>query len=131
MGIVVFPVLLAAFVAGVFTIVRLILFIKAKKIALFETVLGIVLSVVSVTTSLFYYSAKGEMNGVQYALTLPTLFIILPFITHFVLSNHDHVKKQFLSKVLLISTLFSFLLMLGFFNTFLELPEFLSVKITH
>ena len=128
MGIIILPFLLGALIIGIIALVKLIKLLKIKSIEIKDLFFGLLISIILFSLISLVYIIEGKAWGLSPAFRIPIFMIFVPFGIHIATEKNKKKNLEYLSKIFLISIIFSVILGIIFNDIFFNLIDYLGIK---
>ncbi len=128
MGIIILPVLLVALIIGIIALIKTIKLLILKSIGLKELIFGFITTLILFEQVSFIYMIEGKAWGLSPAFRIPVFMVFIPFIIHIATKKNKNSNVEYISKILLISVVFTVILGAIFKNILFELIDYLGIE---
>lgn len=128
MGIIILPILLLAIIILIIAIVVSIKLMINKKVGVKELFLGLLSSLSIFGLILVCFKILGRAWALGPAFVIPTFLIFIPFGFYFLVWVAKIQKLEYLSKVILLSIVFSGILAIIFYDFYFDFFDIIGVE---
>jgi hypothetical protein len=128
MGIIILPFLLGALIIGIIALVKSIKLFKLEVISFKEILLGLVTSLILFGLISLVYIIEGKAWGLSPAFRIPIFMVLIPFGLHIASEKNKNSVVEYISKLLLISIVFTVFIGIIFSDIVFELIDYLGIE---
>ena len=128
MGIIILPFLLGALIVGIMALVKSIKLFRLKSVGLKELTLGLITSLILFGLISLVYIIEGKAWGLSPALRIPIFMVFVPFGIHLATEKNQKENMKYLSKIFLLSIVFTLILGIVFNDIFFNIIDYLGIK---
>ncbi|WP_412985702.1 hypothetical protein [Pontimicrobium sp. IMCC45349] len=128
MGIILLPLILGALIIGLTSLGKLTILNRKKQIKAKEILFGLITSISLFVMICLSYIIEGKALALSPAFRIPIYMIFIPFIFHITIAYSKSPKLTYISKIILISIVFTTTIGVIFHNSILGLIDLLGIE---
>ncbi len=128
MGIIILPFLLGALIVGIIALVKSIKLVRLKSVGWKELTLGLITSLILFGLMSLIYIIEGKAWGLSPAFRIPIFMVFVPFGIHLATEKNQNKNIKYISKVFLLSIIFTLISGIVFNDIFFNLIDYLGIK---